>query len=113
MQWRIGDVKSMRLWLDPWVPGLSCLKDFAWHVQVSNETTKVSSIINNRGDWDEDLILPLAVSEILKIRLRFDQHEDRWVWAVDKEDKFSVKSAFKFFCNIQNEARGECFYQIL
>lgn len=69
--------------MDPWVPRLRCLKDYAKDIWLSTDNAKVSRIINNRGDWDEDLIhaliQPIAVNEILKIRLESNQHQDRWV----------------------------------
>lgn len=50
------------------------------------EGVKASYILNNRGDWDKDLIQalfhPLAAAEILKIRLGSTFQQDRWVWGV-------------------------------
>lgn len=94
------------------VSGIRCLKDYGRDDQVSMEAVKVSCIINNKDDWDGDLIQalfhPIVVAKILKIRLGSIHQQDRCVWAKEKEGRFSVRSAKNFFRNFQSDIRGEC-----
>lgn len=88
-------------------PGIRYLKDFGRDDRVSMEAVKISYIINNSGDWDGDLIQalfhPIAATEILNIILGSNHQQDRWVWVVEKEGRFNVRSAYKFFLNLQSD----------
>lgn len=44
---------------------------------------------------------------IHKIRIGSLRHKDNWIWSKHRGCNFRVRSAYKFFNNLQRELRGE------
>lgn len=79
-RWQIGDGSSIRLWLDPWVPGHNSLETFYQGSEVGIQDIKIKSLIHN-GQWNIGLIRslfnPWIRGEILKIQLDSTVQKDR------------------------------------
>lgn len=108
---KLVNSSMVRMWLDPWVLGNRSIKNFYTDCEEDVQDLKVSYIIKPDGKWDSklnfSLVHPWIVDEILKIRLGSMQHRDKWIWLEDRRGVFSVRSAYKFFTNMQRESMGE------
>lgn len=95
--WRVGDVNSLKIWKDPWIPRSSTRKPIT--PRAGSILTKVSELIDPvLGEWDEALIddnfWNVDAEEIKKIPLH-DGVDDWAAWRYDPKGVFSVKSAYK------------------
>lgn len=97
--------------LDPWVPRYRFLDNFFNGDHENLQNVMVNSLINGDERWDSDLINtlfnPQIIREIYKIRLGSLHQKDIWIWTIDRRGNLSVRSAYKFFNNLQRELRGE------
>ncbi|GMJ04188.1 hypothetical protein HRI_004088000 [Hibiscus trionum] len=91
--WIIGDGKSVNIWNDSWVPGLS---DGRITVDsISTQFTTVFDLIKEQGLWKEDVIRRLfnttQAAQILKIPLANVPTPDVYTWRHDNsEGRFCV-----------------------
>ncbi|GMJ04189.1 hypothetical protein HRI_004088000 [Hibiscus trionum] len=90
--WIIGDGKSVNIWNDSWVPGLS---DGRITVDsISTQFTTVFDLIKEQGLWKEDVIRRLfnttQAAQILKIPLANVPTPDVYTWRHDNSAKVKV-----------------------
>ncbi|XP_060972636.1 uncharacterized protein LOC133038486 [Cannabis sativa] len=93
----VGDGQDTSVWRDPWIPHG---KDFSPKPVVSygNEDSKVADLLLPNGGWDITKLNALfnqeTVTAILKGGHPSGQGRDRWVWTLERNGKFSCKSAY-------------------
>ncbi|XP_061993946.1 uncharacterized protein LOC133711884 [Rosa rugosa] len=96
--WQIGNGEKVRVWCDPWIPGVP---EFKPKLLSSNENLnlKVSELLLNSVRWNEDLVrnlFPFAEAEaILRIPLSSRVVEDRCVWRLERNGSFYVKTVYR------------------
>ncbi|XP_062021164.1 uncharacterized protein LOC133737669 [Rosa rugosa] len=96
--WQIGNGLSVDIWSDCWVPGVPDYKPVDNGI-ASLEVRQVSELLNQAGRWNELLIrqmFPMKEAEaILSIPISSRVVDDRVVWRMEKNGKFTVKSAYR------------------
>jgi hypothetical protein len=107
--WRIGDVSSINMWSDPWIPREGRRQPITPRGQ--RILTKVSELIDPMtGQWDEmlvrDTFWEMDAKLILEIPIR-DEFEDYPAWYFDNKGVFSVKSAYQVFIRIRDSERQD------
>ena len=92
---RIGDGTSTNIWQHRWIPLHFRAKPLT--PSDGQEVTLVSDLLNDTGQWNEELIrevfFPVDANAILRIPLR-PQELDWWAWEPEKHGEFLVKSAY-------------------
>lgn len=96
IKWHIGDGNSVNFWTDTWLGNDLLICDA--HVTVSDER-KVSSYVSGDGDWKWDelrSVLPTGVLMNLASTLppHDDNENDMVVWKLNKNNLFSINSAY-------------------
>jgi hypothetical protein len=93
---RIGDGTSTLIWGDRWIPAHFDTKPLT--PGEGQVITKVSELMTESGDWNEELIkeifIPVDAHAILSIPIR-KHSEDRWAWELERHGEYSVKSAYR------------------
>ncbi|XP_062006063.1 uncharacterized protein LOC133723263 [Rosa rugosa] len=97
--WQIGNGTQVNIWSDSWVPSLPSGKPNV-NATALEEVAGVQDLISNTGSWNVELINRLfSVEEaeaILSIPLSSRNVEDRLVWKLERDGKYSVKTAYQF-----------------
>lgn len=79
-------------------------------IEENNETVD-SLIYSNTMEWNTQkiraLFNPIIAVDILKIVICPRDHKYKWTWAQEKNGKYTVKSAYRFFREQQNRSPGE------
>ncbi|XP_071679985.1 uncharacterized protein [Lolium perenne] len=96
--WRIGNGSSVRIFRDNWLPRVDDPK-----VDVKRRTNRrrwVSELINPATrSWDERLIREICYAHdadvILSIKLPMTPYDDFVAWLPEKNDMFTVSSAYR------------------
>ncbi|KAM5553802.1 hypothetical protein ABKV19_025832 [Rosa sericea] len=96
--WQIGDGEMVDIWSDSWIPELPSGKPSRNGIALA-DVTKVQDLIGASGIWNASLIRSLFQVEeaevILNIPLSSRAVSDRLVWKLERDGKFSVKSAYR------------------
>lgn len=92
---RVGNGSSINIIQDPWLP-----LEHEAYVQTDSpalQNQMVSSLMDDQGNWDFDLIMDVFDSRdadaILSIPLN-NETEDKWHWRREKLGTYTVKSAY-------------------
>lgn len=98
-KWRVGNVESINIWTDPWVPNSDTLSNLSI-ISTNSNLTKVSElIIPHSSSWNEPLITSLfghaIITSILNIPLPDSSISDRLIWTEDDKGLYTVKSCYK------------------
>ncbi|KAK4381236.1 putative ribonuclease H protein [Sesamum angolense] len=99
VRWRIGDVRKVRAWKDPWIPRLHFFCLFTpQHIFMPDIT--VAELMNaTGGDWNLNILEALFCAEdvdmIKSIPLGNYALDDSMVWHFNKNGRCSVKSAYQ------------------
>ncbi|XP_062028872.1 uncharacterized protein LOC133744858 [Rosa rugosa] len=97
--WQIGNGTQVNIWSDSWVPSLPSGQPDV-NATALEEVAGVQDLISNTGSWNVELINRLfSVEEaeaILSIPLSSRNVEDRLVWKLERDGKYSVKTAYRF-----------------
>ncbi|XP_061999168.1 uncharacterized protein LOC133716477 [Rosa rugosa] len=97
--WQIGDGNTTNIWADCWLPGVPEFKPLGNNGAIE-EVGQVRDLITNTRLWNVPLIrrlFPLAEAEaILRLPFRRRVVPDRVVWRLEKDGKFTVKTAYRF-----------------
>jgi ribonuclease HI len=106
--WNIGDGSQINFWTDKWIDGQLRLIDVGVNVPQENRDWKLKDIVNNREEWNFDMIrniLPpdilLKMHAILPPTLR--DGVDRLIWPGNNSGKFTVKAAYAAIANSNNQ----------
>jgi len=101
--WSVGNGDSIRIWEDPWVPQGATKKPIT--PRRGNILTRVSELINPlTEDWDDEMVRAIFWEEdaqkILTVPVHLEM-DDILAWHYDLKGMFSVKSAYRVFCDDQ------------
>ncbi|XP_074277478.1 putative mitochondrial protein AtMg00310 [Silene latifolia] len=98
MRSRIGHDRSTRVWRDAWLPGTHTGRVISPCFN-GNEDMLVSELMTESTSWDVErlssLFLPFEKDRIANIRLSQHRPSDIWYWRMEKDEVYSVKSAYK------------------
>lgn len=69
---------------------------------ITNSEAKVEELMDNRARWWDvskvrSLLPPPIAAEVFKMVISFGEHEATHIWALEKDGKFIVKSAYCLF----------------
>lgn len=102
-RWRIGNGQQVNIMGDNWIPDLPGFKIHE-HVRGIGVADKVSELIDvDLRCWKKKFIQscfgPVVTSNICSIPLPWSELEDKVVWHSEKDDIYSVKSAYHLLQN--------------
>lgn len=99
--WRVGDVNSISVYSEPWIPNLHTYK-CCFNSQLYGNL-KVANLITDGGVWNEELVrsifLPYEAEAILDILLNRRSFKDIRIWKRTENRKYSVKSGYHMEIN--------------
>ncbi|OVA00921.1 Reverse transcriptase zinc-binding domain [Macleaya cordata] len=97
--WSIGDGHTVRVWTDPWVPGVPTFRVDGYPYARERIFRVVDLFISQTRCWNAELIHscfpPHEAKAILSIRLARDACADKLIWTPTTSGVFSTKSAYK------------------
>ncbi|KAL0410966.1 UNVERIFIED_CONTAM: hypothetical protein Slati_3686300 [Sesamum latifolium] len=110
-RWRVGSGVHIKVWHDKWIPRNSTYR-LVTPPDTMNNNMRVTELIEENGrKWNEELIRKLMMPEdadvILSIPLASNT-EDKLVWHLSKNGRFSVRSAYNLAVNIEELKIGGC-----
>ena len=113
MRWQVGMGNEIRVWSDKWIPRPSTYKVTTLERPSSKDALVCELINRDTKEWDrvkiEQWFLPEDRDEILSIPLSTTNNRDRVIWAVNRNGKFSVKSAYILALEEQKQtAMADC-----
>lgn len=84
-RWRIGDGSRVRLWKDPWLPGMFLLTIPSDTLGVDPHTATVNLLIDSSSSYCNlnalhSLFDPCTAAAIQKIPLSQSPYPDKWIW---------------------------------
>ncbi len=95
--WKIGDVRGLEVWDNPWIPSLEGFKPSPIS-QSGREPLQVSELIlNNPPRWDLNKLKSVSnntVKAIQNIHLSQSPQPSKLCWAPSSTGKFTAKSAY-------------------
>ncbi|KAL0429893.1 UNVERIFIED_CONTAM: putative mitochondrial protein [Sesamum radiatum] len=113
-RWRIGDGHTIRIWIDPWIPGNPSFRPSLRLEPLPPPTTVDQLFVSEGGDWNVPLIEstfpPHDAQAILSIPIGRTGFQDDIIWHHTKSGSFSVKSAYHLVCNIAHMANPSSSY---
>ncbi|KAL0427311.1 UNVERIFIED_CONTAM: hypothetical protein Slati_2905900 [Sesamum latifolium] len=113
-RWRIGDGHTIRIWIDPWIPGNPSFRPSLRLEPLLPPTTVDQLFASEGGDWNVPLIEstfpPHDAQAILSIPVGRTGFQDDIIWHHTKSGSFSVKSAYHLVCNIDHMANPSSSY---
>ncbi|CAA0828653.1 Unknown protein [Striga hermonthica] len=108
-RWLVGNGRSARFWLDPWLGSLGPLSSIVVNVPPSEFcNATVAELVSGSGEWRWDLLHGLLPASIL-IRLaatlppREMEDSNRLVWGFSPDGRFTMKSAYNSLLQSVNE----------
>ncbi|CAN1759813.1 Putative ribonuclease H protein At1g65750 [Linum perenne] len=102
----IRNGKGTAFWSARWVDSGERLIDLVEDADLDiNIEDCVADFTTPEGSWDFDKLvqfLPLATVNLVMGMTppQADRGDDDWVWGIEKDGKFSVKSAYRIVCNL-------------
>ena len=91
-------MSQIRVWRDKWIPRPSTYKVITLEMPSSNDALVCELINRETKEWGRDKIEQWFLledrDEILGIPLSTTSNRDRIIWAENRSEKFSVKSAY-------------------
>ncbi|KAK3195887.1 hypothetical protein Dsin_027197 [Dipteronia sinensis] len=104
VRWKVGDGKSIKAFVDPWIPRPSLFKPIT--AGVDKRIQIVGFLLNKGRGWTlrklEQLFLEIDRNEILKILLGLGCLADKIMWHYDKIGIYEVRSGYR----VVREVRG-------
>ncbi|KAM6599851.1 hypothetical protein CsatA_019460 [Cannabis sativa] len=111
---KIGNGLSTSIWFDKWVPGTN--RQPTPRVTNSHGVSLVSNFICN-NQWNSDMIRRWFqredAREILNISLPISPSNDSWLWLLESNGQFSVKSAYRVLKNYDVSSETERKWRII
>lgn len=113
MRWQVGNGNKIRVWSDKWIPRPSTYKMVTLEIPNPNNALVCELINKANNEWDMDklnhLFLPEDRDAILSIPLSTNGTSDRLIWAENKSEKFTIKSAYALaFLDQKKTAMVDC-----
>ena len=110
MVWRIGDGKSVAIWLDRWIPRPTTYSVMS-SCKTLPPTTRVEELITgNPPEWNRGLIHSIFLEDkaevILSIPLSKYNQPDRRIWQSSSSGEFTVRSGYHFEVERQEQLKG-------
>lgn len=107
-RWRVGNRRVIKIQNDICIPGFRQLIQSINENEIENKEAKVEELIDNQTKWWDvskvrNLLTPAAANEVLKIILNPRKQEDKQVWAYENDGKFSVRTAYRLFRNMDRK----------
>lgn len=107
--WRLTMEKKIQIWGDKWLSTPSSFKIQSPPKILSKHAT-VKELLTTNGSWNISLILEIFWDEegktIQNIPLRKNIQEDKLIWALTKNGKFTVKSVYFFAMQSKLDSKG-------
>lgn len=102
----------MRVRQDQWIPGLETPFFSPTHMPLDTLHEKVDSLIDPiNSTWNmatvNNLFSPPVAAAIRKIPLSLTLQEDRWIWREERDEKYSLKSAYRLIHHASYLSNGE------
>lgn len=101
--WRVGNGEDIKIWDDPWLPRGSTRRPITPRRGII--LSRVADLLcPDTGQWDEELVRELFWTEDVPIILALPTHvemQDVATWHYDPKGLFSVKSAYRLWCDDQ------------
>ena len=98
--WRIGDGRTVRFWLDSWVPRVRALSSFATkQISPGDLQDVVASFVNSEGNWDWQRLHSVLPPEICHLICGLvppspNAGDDSVCWLPSHDGNFSVFSVY-------------------
>ena len=101
-RWRMGDGKIIRIFQDAWLPNSNAGRILFHRGGLTPNTTADGLINPNSGWWNLGLIdqcfYPPNAKTIISLPLCITPQTNSFVWPVEKNGSYSVKSGYKILC---------------
>ncbi|KAF7826966.1 putative ribonuclease H protein At1g65750 family [Senna tora] len=118
LEWRLGDGKRIRFWLDAWVPGCGKLCDIALAPITQDEVGAcVAEYITSLGGWNWskfEFLIPNPIN--LKIAALHPpssaESQDRVAWRYINDGRFTVQSAYQRIAGVNENEQGSLWRSI-
>ncbi|KAL0282834.1 UNVERIFIED_CONTAM: putative mitochondrial protein [Sesamum angustifolium] len=109
-RWRICSGRSVQVWQDPWLPGLTPFVFFLLQLQILSICGFVILLMLPLGrEWNHSMVRALfcrdEAESILAIPLSCADGEDFFVWHRTADGKFSVRSAYHVAVSLANQSQ--------
>lgn len=99
LRWQVGNGRSIPIWHDRWLPTPSTYKVISPPSLIQDDSRVYDLLDSNTGSWKSELIrsifLPHEADVITSIALSSHLPDDRLVWALIANGRFSIRSAYK------------------
>ena len=110
MVWRIGDGKSVAIWLDRWIPRPTTFSVMS-PCKTLPPTARVEELITgNPPEWNRGLIHSIFLEDkaevILSIPLSKYNQPDRRIWQASSSGEFTVQSGYHFEVKRKEQLKG-------
>lgn len=110
LRWRIGNDEQVKVYQSKWLPRPDTFKLIS-PPKLHSETA-VSELINEKHEWDEELIrqnfLRVDAEQITRIPLPRQPNPDQVVWHYDKKGEYSVKSGYQLALKMKTPDMASC-----
>jgi hypothetical protein len=110
MIWRVGDVRNLNIWTDPWLPRDRSRRPIT--PRGNNLLTGVYELVDPMtGEWDRELIEDMFWEEDVRLILAWPIHEGRenWLaWHYDQRGLFSVRRSAYKVCRAEFRQHQTC-----
>ncbi|XP_062021223.1 uncharacterized protein LOC133737733 [Rosa rugosa] len=105
VRWRIGDGKEVRVFIDPWVPGLPSFRPILR--QGAPLFLRVSDLLHNNGGWNMEALNYWFTDDeceaISSITVGATRRPDVYMWNYCKNGRYTVKSGYWLACEENRE----------
>lgn len=97
-RWRMGNGENVRIVEDNWIPSIPGFKPFAFNDSLTLNARVSMLIDRDLGRWNEEalksMFAPSEVVHITSMSLSRRFPEDRLIWNFEKDEEYSVRSAY-------------------
>jgi hypothetical protein len=101
--WRIGDGRKVRIWKDIWMTDMKLISSRKDNCPLSDDALVMDLIDVDTKQWKRDVIYSCfdhcVAKQIISIPLSLRLPSDTLVWNWEKDDTYSVRSAYHVFCD--------------
>ncbi|XP_074304741.1 uncharacterized protein LOC141639533 [Silene latifolia] len=106
----IGNGESIRVWLDPWIPGTETRRVLSPRGEVAANLRVSELMVEGEVRWDrnkvETFFLPFEAKRVMQIRLSELPRADDWCWDHEKNAEYTLKSGYRLLFE-KSEVEGE------
>ncbi|CAN1830979.1 Putative ribonuclease H protein At1g65750 [Linum perenne] len=104
----IRDGRGTAFWTDRWVDSGARLMDLVDGADISQRLDEcVADYASPDGEWDYDKLALLLPDDAIKLVIGIsppnaDRGDDQWTWGEERNGLFSIKSAYRIICKLEN-----------